>query len=289
MPLLVLAVGQTQVLGTGTAATDPRGITVFEAKILPIMPCMQTMSFGAKGPQVEDLQNILKEDKTIYPEGLSTGYYGSLTQNAVKRLQAKFSLPQTGEIDKNTADVIMPCEDDVQVNVISPNGGEVWDKKDAHEISWKLSQRSITGALENIVPRDISNLWFWPKGRIDLVRSDGTFVRHVAIVNLAHQNYTWNIASSIPNGSDYKIRIGIGPVLGCEENGRMPCPLMLKPELYPRFTWGDESDGPFSITGKVSPPPPPPNTILQVIQILQDMIRQLEKAVQLLSQTVVVE
>ena len=67
--------------------TDPRGATKStEGKIVPSGYCFGILSQGARGPQVEDLQNILKSDPAIYPEGLTTGYYGPLTKRAVDKL-----------------------------------------------------------------------------------------------------------------------------------------------------------------------------------------------------------
>jgi peptidoglycan hydrolase-like protein with peptidoglycan-binding domain len=51
------------------------------------------MMMGQRGEEVSNLQKILKEFPEIYPEGYVTGYYGSLTKNAVKKLQAKCNLP----------------------------------------------------------------------------------------------------------------------------------------------------------------------------------------------------
>jgi hypothetical protein len=46
---------------------------------------------GSKGVEVEILQNWLAKDTKLYPDGLVTGYYGSLSEEAVKRFQQKFS------------------------------------------------------------------------------------------------------------------------------------------------------------------------------------------------------
>ena len=46
-----------------------------------------TLDFGATGADVTSLQNYLATNGSIYPEGLITGYFGSLTQAAVQRFQ----------------------------------------------------------------------------------------------------------------------------------------------------------------------------------------------------------
>ncbi len=47
---------------------------------------------GMKNNDVRNLQEILSADKEIYPEGLITGYFGSLTEKAVKRFQLKHKI-----------------------------------------------------------------------------------------------------------------------------------------------------------------------------------------------------
>ena len=47
------------------------------------------LNIGSRGADVLRLQELLKADKDIYPEGLVTGYYGPATQRAVLRFQLK--------------------------------------------------------------------------------------------------------------------------------------------------------------------------------------------------------
>ena len=44
----------------------------------------------------------MKQFSEIYPEGLVTGYYGPLTEKAVKKFQEKAGLFVTGKIDETT-------------------------------------------------------------------------------------------------------------------------------------------------------------------------------------------
>lgn len=62
------------------------------------------------GPEVTKLQGLLAKDSSLYPEGLITGYFGSLTQKAVQRFQCKYGIicsgtPETtgyGRVGPNT-------------------------------------------------------------------------------------------------------------------------------------------------------------------------------------------
>ena len=47
----------------------------------------RSLGRGMSGADVTLLQQILAGDKKIYPEGLVTGYYGALTEKAVKQFQ----------------------------------------------------------------------------------------------------------------------------------------------------------------------------------------------------------
>ena len=57
---------------------------------------------GARGDQVRILQEFLAKDKSIYPEGKITGYFGAMTKAAVKRFQAKYGINQVGRVGPAT-------------------------------------------------------------------------------------------------------------------------------------------------------------------------------------------
>jgi len=57
---------------------------------------------GMTHEDVREIQKLLATDPEIYPEGLTTGYYGRLTKEALKRFQKKHALEETGEINTET-------------------------------------------------------------------------------------------------------------------------------------------------------------------------------------------
>jgi peptidoglycan hydrolase-like protein with peptidoglycan-binding domain len=61
---------------------------------------------AATNGEVSKLQQFLATDKTIYPEGLVTGYFGSLTEAAMKRWQAKNGIEAVGAVGPITREVI---------------------------------------------------------------------------------------------------------------------------------------------------------------------------------------
>ncbi len=60
------------------------------------------LDYGARGAQVTELQQFLASNPTIYPAGIVTGYFGSLTQAAVRQFQAAYDLPQVGRVGPMT-------------------------------------------------------------------------------------------------------------------------------------------------------------------------------------------
>lgn len=52
---------------------------------------------GLRNGDVRLLQTYLSTQKELYPEGLITGYYGVLTQNAVKRFQEQYKIAKKGD------------------------------------------------------------------------------------------------------------------------------------------------------------------------------------------------
>lgn len=62
---------------------------------------------GSSGENVKELQAFLKQLPDVYPQGLVTGFFGSMTENAIKKLQAKFGLETTGILDTRTNERVM--------------------------------------------------------------------------------------------------------------------------------------------------------------------------------------
>lgn len=52
----------------------------------------KNLSPGQRGEEVKRLQELFSQDKEIYPEGLTTGFYGPATLKAVRRFQLKYGI-----------------------------------------------------------------------------------------------------------------------------------------------------------------------------------------------------
>ncbi len=60
------------------------------------------LQLGSQGDEVTQLQEFLASDLSIYPEGQITGYFGPLTEKAVKRYQEKYGIDQVGIVGPQT-------------------------------------------------------------------------------------------------------------------------------------------------------------------------------------------
>lgn len=77
--------------------TPPVVKTETGLKIVKTLVFTQYLYKSVRGTQVEALQKFLAQDKTLYPEGLVTGYFGTLSENAVKRFQERYGIARQGE------------------------------------------------------------------------------------------------------------------------------------------------------------------------------------------------
>lgn len=73
-----------------------------EKEVKGTLKLIKQMRKGMSGEEVKLLQEVLATDSDIYPEGLITGYFGSLTEKAVKRFQQLTCIEQVGFIGPKT-------------------------------------------------------------------------------------------------------------------------------------------------------------------------------------------
>lgn len=97
-------------------------------------PFTREIGLGATGDDVTQLQAYLAADKSLYPEGKVTGYYGSLTVTAVKRFQAKYGITQLGRVGPMTLAKLNELMDSQGGNVVpstAPSAAETTDNDEA--------------------------------------------------------------------------------------------------------------------------------------------------------------
>jgi len=241
---------------------------------------------GDSGNAVKELQLILKIDPAIYPEGITSGYYGSLTAAAVKRLQRRYRLAETGVFDEATQEVVIPTKTRVDISVLAPNGNESWDKSETHDVTWEVTIGPVVFDGRSLIPQTSSGdstravAPFFPYASIDLLKdSDTRFRYHIGSANLYNARYTWKIPADVAPANDYRIQIGVGGNVPClyraESEGKrgisFPCPAGL-----PFYSESDASDAPFKITGNAPPP-------VEVVAKLKIELAKIEAAINALA------
>lgn len=260
-----------------------------------------SIGIGASGSDVTNLQTILKADVSVYPEGIVTGYYGSLTANAVKRLQAKYGLPQTGVFDSNIRPIIFPINR--ILTVVSPNGGETWQAGTSQTVAWNVASTlppplplmgvsaqgtgTVSPAARATTPATSPYSPDWYEGRpsypiryfyntliISLVRdSNPSFVRILGRAGIDELKANVFAPVNVPEGNDYRIKI----------SSDFPCANRACPMLFPDYGgFSDTSDETFTITGGGTVPPPSDTNIAE----LKRRIIALETIVQNLTQEI---
>ncbi|MFH1894502.1 MAG: peptidoglycan-binding protein [Patescibacteria group bacterium] len=63
---------------------------------------VRNLRVGMSGDDIKTLQELLASDPDIYPEGLITGYFGKLTEKAVKKFQKKACIETVGLVGPQT-------------------------------------------------------------------------------------------------------------------------------------------------------------------------------------------
>lgn len=96
------------------------------------------LQLGMSGADVSALQTFLAQDRTIYPQGLVTGYFGSLTKSAVSNFQARYGISTVGRVGPQTLAFI---------NNMMLNGSPVGDVSPARvigQVSVSTSNNQVT-------------------------------------------------------------------------------------------------------------------------------------------------
>lgn len=94
-------INQLQVSSTNLGQVQ-RQITGDTRTVRTTVRFVRQLREGMTGDDVKQIQEILATDPSIYPQGLVTGFFGSLTRSAVMRFQQRFNLDQVGQAGPQT-------------------------------------------------------------------------------------------------------------------------------------------------------------------------------------------
>lgn len=262
---------QTSVTGI---AVDTVSVDVApEASVVSNIQLFDTdLRKGQTSDDIQALQEILATDPEIYPEGITSGYFGTLTENAIRRLQERYSLPVTGILDDVTLEVIYPPN--ITLTVVQPNEGEIWKKGSTHRILWRSTVSPIYYRDDEVLPAqsydaagDVAVIEpafapFFPRVSVDLVRdSNPNFQYHIGTANLYDSGIAWRIPERLPEAKDYRVRISVGKHVPCLyrlEDSVADTDLSIAPPCpwYDGVYGGrDQSDRPFTIIDEEVDPP----------------------------------
>ena len=93
--------------GTGNAPGNTNtGTSGSGSASCPIIS--RTLTVGSEGADVTSLQRYLASDSSVYPEAIVSGYFGSLTERAVQRWQAKYGVVSSGTPQTNGYGLVGP-------------------------------------------------------------------------------------------------------------------------------------------------------------------------------------
>lgn len=127
---------------------DSSSFTIRQEKKTENSLFTKTLEPGSTGEDILLLQTLLYQDSSIYT-GPASGFYGTLTKNAVSKFQKKHGLPVTGEADLRTTEKLselygsMPRE--FWLDLITTDNNDTAINKDAEPIKeegpWGVAKR----------------------------------------------------------------------------------------------------------------------------------------------------
>jgi peptidoglycan hydrolase-like protein with peptidoglycan-binding domain len=98
----------------GLAVFSVALVTTLSASAANYTQITSQLDPGSRGENVTNLQMFLAANPNIYPEGIVTGYYGPLTETAVKQFQSQYGIDLVGRVGPLTMQ---------KINNLIANGG----------------------------------------------------------------------------------------------------------------------------------------------------------------------
>lgn len=164
------------------------------------------LELGMRGADVSTLQTFLAQDNTIYPQGLVTSYFGSLTKSAVSNFQSRNGIATVGRVGPQT----LPVINNQMINgmygfngVNSSNNVRVIDQislnafNNQATIAWTTSEGSISSIYYSSSPLNITEA-------VDLpVNISGGY--NLIVNNDFRTSHSGNITGLSPNTRYYYV------------------------------------------------------------------------------------
>ena len=119
------------------------------------------LKLGATGSDVTNLQTFLASNANIYPEGIISGYFGSLTQAAVERFQNTYGISPVGYVGPITmakvnnlieSNVALTSVADINAPIIISPSVMVADIGASAVISWQTNEPTTAEVYYSTTP-----------------------------------------------------------------------------------------------------------------------------------------
>jgi hypothetical protein len=169
------------------------------------------LTLGSTGSQVISLQTWLEANGYLtMPPGVAKGYFGGKTRDALASYQRSIGFPAYGFFGPMTRERLNRGDNSAgALNVISPNGGEVWQKGTTQTIRWnspryfratnvdiKLVENKVCSEIcTTVLPREY-----------DIIKN----------INANNNLYSWNVGNVMNTDSSYQIPNGQYFITICE-------------------------------------------------------------------------
>lgn len=95
-PQIIYPDGRITYLNEAASMTATTPTTIQKTSSSAAPSFTHILKRGSRGSDIITLQEFLKKDSIIYPEGLVTGYFGTLTERAIQRFQKKYGIVSSG-------------------------------------------------------------------------------------------------------------------------------------------------------------------------------------------------
>ena len=205
LPLLSFAsatADPSTTLGTSVAST---GANVQECPLFG-----KDIKRGASGDNVRRLQQFLARDPGVYPEGIVSGTYGSLTEAAVKRWQAKFNIINSGTPastgfgvagPRTIVAMISQCQGSTQISVSA-----------APSVGGLMKASPISGKVPLLVTVQVAlnTANVCGGGIYTIDYGDNTIPYHISVPANQCQQVTYSVSHTYQNTGSFLLSLSIG-------------------------------------------------------------------------------
>jgi hypothetical protein len=177
------------------------------------------LDFGKKNADVTSLQTFFADNASIYPSGLVTGYFGSLTKASVIRFQSLYGFDQVGRVGPVTRDKInslitsggwtgtTPTQSS---SLVAPTFANIYQSQTRTDATLSFNTDEMTTARVVYYTNplmfnegDINSLGFGPIGGSSVYSPSGSSRSHtIALPNLqANTVYYYTIIATDADGN----------------------------------------------------------------------------------------